>query len=176
MEPPFCERTRRILLDTAAKIGMPCHKTGTVVVIQGPRYSSKAESVMYQQWGGHFVGMTSVPEVKKFNSLNVLMIISVQLVLAKEAGICYALIAMATDYDCWRTTGEKVSASFVLETFKKNVNKVTNLITNVIPAIANENWDDTIKELHVFMFLLFSHVCFLNQLSLQETIKCNTLL
>lgn len=66
MEPPFCERTRQVLLATAAKLGIPCHKTGTVVVIQGPRYSSKAESVMYQQWGGDFVGMTSVPEVRKY--------------------------------------------------------------------------------------------------------------
>lgn len=76
--------------------------------------------------------------------------------MAKEAGICYALIAMATDYDCWRTGGEKVSVNYVLETFKQNVNKVIKLISNVIPAIASENWDDTIKELHVIMgdFLL----------------------
>lgn len=74
-----------------------------------------------------------------------------QLILAKEAGICYALIAMATDYDCWRTSGEKVSVNYVLETFKKNVNKVINLITKAIPAIASENWDDTVKELHVII-------------------------
>lgn len=79
------------------------------------------------------------------------------MVLAKEAGICYALIAMATDYDCWRTSGEKVSVNYVLETFKKNVDKVLNLITNTIPAIANENWGDTIKELHVI--ILFFHCC-----------------
>lgn len=71
------------------------------------------------------------------------------MVLAKEAGLCYAAVALATDYDCWRGTGDFVCVSEVLETFKKNVTKVTSLITSVVPAIAKQNWDNTIKELQV---------------------------
>lgn len=72
-----------------------------------------------------------------------------KVILAKEAGICYASIAMATDYDCWKTTGEKVSVGEVLATFKKNVSKVISIITTAIPKISAEEWDDTIKELKV---------------------------
>lgn len=86
MSPAFCERTRKLLIDTAKELGLEAHPTGTVVTIEGPRFSSKAESLMFKQWNAHLVNMTTVPEV----------------VLAKEAGICYASIAMATDYDSWR--------------------------------------------------------------------------
>lgn len=64
MEPAFCQRTRQILLSTAASLNIPCHKSGTVIAIEGPRYSSKAESMMFKQWGGHLINMTSVPEVR----------------------------------------------------------------------------------------------------------------
>lgn len=66
MEPVFCERTREVLIKTAAKINLTCRKTGTIVVVQGPRYSTKAESIMFQKWGGELVGMTTVPEVSVF--------------------------------------------------------------------------------------------------------------
>lgn len=72
-----------------------------------------------------------------------------KVVLAREAGICYSIIALATDYDCWREHGNKVCVEEVLTTFKKNVVKVSGLITSVIAAIGKENWDDTIKELRV---------------------------
>lgn len=105
-----------------------------MVVIEGPRFSSKAESKMYRQWGGELINMTALPEV----------------VLAKEAKICYASIAMATDYDCWRDTEEgHVCVADVLETFKKNVDKVTRLINASVPKIATNNWGDTIKALSV---------------------------
>lgn len=69
--------------------------------------------------------------------------------LAKEAGLCYGAIALATDYDCWRSDGDKVCVADVLATFKKNVEKVLTLIRLVVPQIANEDWDDTINELRV---------------------------
>lgn len=72
--------------------------------------------------------------------------------LAKEAGICYAAVALATDYDCWRDTGNYVCVSEVLETFKKNIKKVSNLIISAVPAIANENWDVTIMALQVRIY------------------------
>lgn len=131
MEPAFCERTRQIIIASAQEEGLRVHETGTVVAIEGPRFSSKSESLMFQKWGGHVINMTTVPEV----------------VLAKEAGLCYAAIALATDYDCWKTTGEKVCVGDVLATFKKNVGKVVKLISLVVPKIAEQNWDETIKEL-----------------------------
>ncbi|KAJ8924300.1 hypothetical protein NQ315_007093, partial [Exocentrus adspersus] len=133
MEPAFCKYTRQIIIDAAEEIKLDVHKTGTVVAIEGPRYSNKAESNMFRLWGGHVINMTSVPEV----------------VLAKEAGICYAAIALVTDYDCWRDTGTPVCLDDVLRTFKENVTKVTTLIKAVVPKIASQNWDERIKELRI---------------------------
>ncbi|XP_044737288.1 S-methyl-5'-thioadenosine phosphorylase-like isoform X2 [Chrysoperla carnea] len=131
MEPAFCPKTRDVLIETAKELNMPFHPTGTCVTIEGPRFSSKAESLMFQQWGGEIVNMTTVPEV----------------VLAKEAGLCYAAVALATDYDCWRSTGEKVSVENVLIMFKKNIQKVCDVIIQSIPKIAELDWTDTIVDL-----------------------------
>lgn len=131
MEPAFCPRTRQIIIEAAKELGLRFHEKGTVVAIEGPRFSSKAESLMFRQWGGHVINMTTVPEV----------------VLAKEAGLCYAAIALATDYDCWKTTGEKVCVGDVMATFQKSVPKVIDLITKVVPRINAQNWDTTINEL-----------------------------
>lgn len=131
MEPAFCRRSRDVLIETARELGIGVHEKGTVVTIEGPRFSSKAESKMFRQWGADLVNMTLVPEV----------------VLAKEAGLCYSAIAMATDYDCWRDCGENVNVADVLATFKKNVTKVTQLITTAIPKMAAIDWTDTIEEL-----------------------------
>ncbi|XP_030643921.1 S-methyl-5'-thioadenosine phosphorylase isoform X2 [Chanos chanos] len=86
MAEPFCTRTREVLLEVARALGVRCHPRGTMLTIEGPRFSSRAESLMFRQWGADVINMTTVPEV----------------VLAKEAGLCYASIAMATDYDCWK--------------------------------------------------------------------------
>ncbi|XP_044264538.1 S-methyl-5'-thioadenosine phosphorylase [Tribolium madens] len=132
MEPAFCERTRQLIIQTAEQLNFSVHKTGTVVTIEGPRFSSKAESKMFRQWGGDIINMTSVPEI----------------VLAKEAGLCYALVALVTDYDCWKDNkDEHVTVVDVLATFKKNVTKVTKVIMGVVPAIAKEDWSKTIDEL-----------------------------
>ncbi|XP_048448871.1 S-methyl-5'-thioadenosine phosphorylase, partial [Rhincodon typus] len=86
MADPFCRKSREVLLDVVKKLGIRHHEKGTMVTIEGPRFSSRAESLMFRHWQGDVINMTTVPEV----------------VLAKEAGICYASIAMATDYDCWK--------------------------------------------------------------------------
>ena len=75
-----------------AELGLSHHTKGTAVTIEGPRFSTKAESLLFRQWGGDIVNMTTVPEA----------------CLAKEAGLCYASIGLPTDYDCWRETGEPV--------------------------------------------------------------------
>lgn len=83
----------QVLLEVARSLGVKCHTRGTMLSIEGPRFSSRAESLMFRQWGADVINMTTVPEV----------------VLAKEAGLCYASIAMATDYDCWKEHEEAVS-------------------------------------------------------------------
>ncbi|CDQ88344.1 unnamed protein product [Oncorhynchus mykiss] len=97
MAEPFCTRTREVLLEVARGLGVKCHPQGTVLTIEGPRFSSRAESLMFRQWGADVINMTSVPEV----------------VLAKEAGLCYASIAMATDYDCWKEHEEAIFFFFL---------------------------------------------------------------
>ena len=86
MDAPFCKRTRSVLIKAAQKLQLKCHEKGTVITVEGPRFSSKAESFMFRSWGCDVINMTTVPEV----------------CLAKEAGLCYASIALPTDYDCWK--------------------------------------------------------------------------
>ena len=95
METPFCERTRDLIIRAATELGSfsNVHRRGTVLTIEGPRFSSKAESILWRQWGAHVVNMTTVPEV----------------CLAKELGMCYAAIALPTDYDSWHQSKESVS-------------------------------------------------------------------
>jgi len=123
MVEPFCPNLRKLLYEQAKKLGYQCHEKGTVVTIEGPRFSTRAESFMFRQWGGDVINMSTVPEV----------------VLAREAGLHYAAIAMPTDYDCWKTGEKPVDAQMVMETFKKNVEKVQNLIIEVIPKIKEYN-------------------------------------
>ena len=93
MDLPFCERTRQILIKACEKLELKHHKKGVVVTIEGPRFSTKAESVLFRSWGADIVNMTTVPEA----------------CLVKETGMCYASIGLPTDYDCWKDTGEPVS-------------------------------------------------------------------
>lgn len=91
----------QVLVEVAQTLGIKCHVRGTMLTIEGPRFSSRSESLMFRQWGADVINMTTVPEV----------------VLAKEAGLCYASIAMATDYDCWKEHEEAVSGRFEVLTF-----------------------------------------------------------
>jgi 5'-methylthioadenosine phosphorylase len=136
MSPAFDERTRQVIIETANELGVKVFPKGTAVCIEGPRFSTKAESNMYRSWGSDLVNMTIVPEAQ----------------LAKEKGILYASIAMATDYDCWRESAEgRVSVEEVMATFKKNVEKVTKLIIGVIPNIGKIDWTDTINDLNTLI-------------------------
>lgn len=119
MAEPFCPKLRELLSNTCKELKLNHHNKGTVVTIEGPRFSTKAESYMFRQWGADAVNMTTVPEV----------------VLAREAGICYQAIAMATDYDCWHESEEPVNVEMVLKTMKENVENVKNLIIKTIPKI-----------------------------------------
>jgi 5'-methylthioadenosine phosphorylase len=116
MADPFDLGLRSVIIEKAKALGISCHPTGTVVTIEGPRFSSRAESKMFRLWGADVVNMSTAPEV----------------ILANEAGIPYAAIAMSTDYDCWKTDEAPVSWEEVLVVFKENVSKVTNLLSGVI--------------------------------------------
>ena len=119
MAEPFCSELRRLLGETADESGLNNHKKGTVVTIEGPRFSTKAESNLFRSWGADVINMSSVPEV----------------VLAREAGICYASVAMSTDYDVWHEGEKDVNIEMVLETMKKNAENVKRLVLSTIPKI-----------------------------------------
>ncbi|UYV81911.1 MTAP [Cordylochernes scorpioides] len=131
MHTPFCMDTREILLEAAKHLGYTYHTTGTVVTIEGPRFSTRAESELYRSWNADLVGMTLVPEV----------------VLAKEIGICYASIALATDYDCWHQSEAKVCVDDVMKIMKENSHKALEIIKHSILKIAEKDWAETIKTL-----------------------------
>lgn len=119
MGEPFSEQLRKTLIQTAEKLGLRYHKEGTVITIEGPRFSTKAESRMYRIWGADVVNMSVAPEA----------------ILAKEAGIPYAAVAMSTDYDAWKDDEEAVEWSEILKVFGQNVEKVTKLLINTIPEV-----------------------------------------
>ncbi|MEM2974332.1 MAG: S-methyl-5'-thioadenosine phosphorylase [Candidatus Micrarchaeia archaeon] len=116
---PFCHRLRDIITKSAKELKLKVHPKGTVVVIEGPRFSTRAESNLFRSWKADIVNMTIVPEC----------------VLAREAQMCYASIAMVTDYDCWKR--HAVDAAEVIKTMKMNVNNVKELIKRVIPRIVD---------------------------------------
>lgn len=119
MAEPFCAKLRKILSETAAEMKLGHHKKGTVITIEGPRFSTKAESHLYRQWKADVINMSTVPEV----------------VLAREAGICYAVVAMSTDYDVWRSHGENVNIEMVLKIMRQNAENVKKLLLQAIPKI-----------------------------------------
>jgi 5'-methylthioadenosine phosphorylase len=123
MADPFCEKLRRILIETAAEQGIPHHRTGTVVTIEGPRFSTRAESRMFRLWGGDIINMSTVPEA----------------VLAPEAGICYAVAAMSTDYDSWHQSEEPVTWEMIATTMNKNVQNVKDIFFHALPRITFED-------------------------------------
>uniref|UniRef100_UPI00398EEAA3 S-methyl-5'-thioadenosine phosphorylase n=1 Tax=Pristiophorus japonicus TaxID=55135 RepID=UPI00398EEAA3 len=131
MADPFCRKTREVLIDVVKKLGIRHHAKGTMVTIEGPRFSSRAESLMFRQWHCDVINMTTVPEV----------------VLAKEAAMCYVSIAMATDYDCWKEHEEAVTVEKVLKIMKENANKALTIILTAIPQIACMDWSESIRNL-----------------------------
>ncbi len=119
MAEPFCPQLRKLFSKVAAELKIPHHDRGTVVTIEGPRFSTKAESRMFQMWGGDVINMSTVPEV----------------VLAREAGLCYAVIAMSTDYDCWHESKETVTFELILKTMETNAANVLRMFPGVIRGI-----------------------------------------
>lgn len=119
MADPFSRELRNIIIDCASRIGLSIHKRGTMITIEGPRFSTRAESRMFRIWGADVINMSVAPEAA----------------LANELSIPYAAIAMSTDYDCWKDDEEPVSWEEVIAVFNNNVSKVLKLLREVIPAI-----------------------------------------
>jgi 5'-methylthioadenosine phosphorylase len=119
MAEPYDKRLRNILIDECKKLGYPFHEHGTVATIEGPRFSTRAESNMYRALGADIINMS----------------IATETILANEIGIPYAAVAMSTDYDCWRIDEEPVSWEAIIKVFDGNAAKVTTLLTNIIPRI-----------------------------------------
>ena len=122
MADPFDSKLREALIQVCSHQGLNFHKSGTVVTIEGPRFSTRAESKMFRLFGADIINMS----------------VSTEVALANEIGIPYAAIAMSTDYDCWKEDEEPVSWNAILEVFKGNANKVTRLLLEAIPIIANK--------------------------------------
>lgn len=120
MAEPFSPELREALLAGCGELGLKHHSGGTVVTIEGPRFSTKAESHMFRSWGADIINMSIAPEV----------------VLANEAGIPYAAVAMSTDYDCWKEDEQPVTWEEIISVFTSNAEKVTRLLINCIPRIS----------------------------------------
>jgi 5'-methylthioadenosine phosphorylase len=119
---PVCGDVRKVLLDAATSTGVKAHDGGTYINMEGPQFSTRAESKIYRKWGVDVIGMTNLQEAK----------------LAREAEICYATIAMATDYDCWHEGHDDVTVEAVIETMGKNVGNAKELIKAAVPMFSGE--------------------------------------
>jgi 5'-methylthioadenosine phosphorylase len=121
---PMCPEIRKTLIAVAKAARIGAHSTGTYVCIEGPRFSTKAESKLFSKWGADIVGMTLVPEC----------------VLAREAEICYASIGTVTDYDCWKD--HPVTADEIVTTMRANIEKVKKIIAETVVKLPKERGCD----------------------------------
>jgi 5'-methylthioadenosine phosphorylase len=114
-DTPFCPSLRMTLADAAPD----AHRGGTLVVIEGPAFSTRAESELYRSWDADLIGMTAVPEAK----------------LAREAGICYATLACVTDYDTWHPDHDSVTADLIIGSLRKNVEHARRIVVDAIASL-----------------------------------------
>jgi 5'-methylthioadenosine phosphorylase len=117
---PFCPLLSEIVYQAGVEAGAQMHFGGTLVVMEGPQFSTRAESLFYRQIGGDLIGMTALPEAK----------------LAREAEICYCTVAMVTDYDCWHESEEAVTVDMVIANMQANVEASKRIIRTAVARIA----------------------------------------
>lgn len=122
MTNPFSKKLREKLIESCEKLKFPNHKKGTVITIEGPRFSTRAESNLFRQWGAHVINMSISPEC----------------ILANEAEVEYAVIAMSTDYDCWKDDEEPVTWNEIKYIMKENAEKVKKIILETIYSFSKE--------------------------------------
>lgn len=119
MAHPVCTRLGDAMEAAAREIGIPHKRGGTYLVMEGPQFSTKAESELYRAWGCDVIGMTNMPEAK----------------LAREAELCYATVAMVTDFDCWHPDHDHVTVDAVVKIMHGNADKARALVKRVIPSL-----------------------------------------
>jgi len=117
---PVCPQLFDILFQSAKQVGVTVHKGGTYVNMEGPQFSTKAESNLYRSWGMDIIGMTNLTEAK----------------LAREAEISYATLAAVTDYDCWHESHETVSVEMIINNLKNNVDNAKKILRKAVPKAA----------------------------------------
>ncbi len=116
---PVCRTLSRVVTEAARDAGATVHEGGVYVCMEGPQFSTRAESLLYRSWGVDVIGMTNLQEAK----------------LAREAEICYATVALATDYDCWYEGEEDVTITQVIETMNRNVDMAKKIVETAVPRI-----------------------------------------
>ena len=122
---PTCGRLREALLRTADPLDIKIHTQGTYVCMEGPQFSTRAESLMHRAWGGDLIGMTAMPEAK----------------LAREAQMCYALVALASDYDCWRPHDPSKGKQTLLQEIRSNLQMATDNCLKLIESLLSGDED-----------------------------------
>ena len=118
---PVCAPLSRALVASARRLGATVHEGGTYVCMEGPQFSTRAESELYRSWGASIIGMTNLQEAK----------------LAREAEICYATIALVTDYDCWHPDHDHVTVEMVINTLHQNARTAQRVIAGAVAVLAN---------------------------------------
>lgn len=121
MADPVCDRLSRLVSQAALSVGVTVHDGGTYLAMEGPQFSSRAESHLYRSWKCDVIGMTNMPEAK----------------LAREAELPYATLAMVTDYDCWRPEEDAVTVSNVLEVMASNTSRAQQAILKLAETLAD---------------------------------------
>jgi 5'-methylthioadenosine phosphorylase len=119
MAQPTCSQLSKLVYQAAIELSLPCRLGGTYLAMEGPQFSSLAESNLYRKWNCHVIGMTNMPEAK----------------LAREAELCYSSICMVTDYDCWHPEHENVTVADVVRIMGKNTREAQRLLLAAIPLI-----------------------------------------
>ena len=116
---PFCPVLSQLSFEASTRAGAKVHKGGTYLVVEGPQFSTKAESKLYRSWGAAVIGMTALPEAK----------------LAREAEICYSTLAIVTDYDCWHPSYQSVTTEMILANLRKGIDTVKRILELLLPSI-----------------------------------------
>lgn len=119
---PVCKELAKIIYDAVRELGINIHLGGTYINMEGPQFSTKAESELYRQWGMDIIGMTNMAEAK----------------LAREAQMCFVTLASVTDYDCWREHEEAVTIDMVMQNLLKNTENAKKILKLVIPRISQD--------------------------------------
>ena len=119
---PVCPRIGDAAEASARKLGLPVTRGGTYLVMEGPQFSTKAESELYRSWGCAVIGMTNMPEAK----------------LAREAELCYATVAMVTDFDCWHPDHDHVTVDQLVAVLHDNADKARALVKEIVPMLGQE--------------------------------------